>query len=177
MTHEHTTLSASPGVRRTIASNARPESERLLSQVCLCMCCVLITGLNVPVLPLHCPPATSFRPLAFNEPAPFTPHPMGGQPTHPSTSGGCPPQKANKYSHPEVPTGVLTQPSWHTPTPPLLSSRSMVLVGEMGWFGRWDLRLKTTNPTLVAKGPKGFWFWDNCRRWPCDGTPLRGRSF
>ena len=43
-------------------------------------------------------------------PAPFTPNPAGGQPTPPSTSGVLPPQKGNKYLHPEVPTGILTQP-------------------------------------------------------------------
>ena len=39
-----------------------------------------------------------------------TANPTGGQSTHPPTSGGFPPQKANTYVHPEVPTGVLTQP-------------------------------------------------------------------
>ena len=42
--------------------------------------------------------------------APPTPHPAGPM------SGGFPPQKANTYLQPEVPTGVLTQPLWH-PTP------------------------------------------------------------
>ena len=46
-------------------------------------------------------------------PSPLTQ--MGGQPTHPSTSGGVPPQKANKYVHLEVPTGILTH---GTPPPP-----------------------------------------------------------
>ena len=35
--------------------------------------------------------------LQFFEPALFNPNPMGEQPTHPSTSGGTPPQKANMY--------------------------------------------------------------------------------
>ena len=35
------------------------------------------------------------------------PNPPGGQPTHLSTSGGFPPQTANTYVHPAVPTGML----------------------------------------------------------------------
>ena len=53
--------------------------------------------------------------LQFFEPALFTPNPNGGQPTHLSTSGGFPPQKANTYTHLEVPSGILTQPLWHSP--------------------------------------------------------------
>ena len=46
-------------------------------------------------------------------PTPFTPNPMGRQPTHPSTRR-VPPRQAKKYVHLEVPTGTLTQPLWHT---------------------------------------------------------------
>ena len=46
----------------------------------------------------------------FFEPNPSTPNPMGGQPTHLSTSGGVPPQKANTQVHPEVACGILVQP-------------------------------------------------------------------
>ena len=43
-------------------------------------------------------------------------HWLDNQPTyHLSMSGGFPPQEANTYVHPEVPTGILTQPLW---TPP-----------------------------------------------------------
>ena len=48
-------------------------------------------------------------------PPPF-PNPTGGgwAPHPPSKSGGSPPQKAYAYAHPDVPTGVLAQPGWHT---------------------------------------------------------------
>ena len=46
----------------------------------------------------------------FFEPNTSTPNPMGGQPTHLSTSGGVPPQKANTQVHPEVACGILVQP-------------------------------------------------------------------
>ena len=52
-------------------------------------------------------------PLAIFEPAPFSPNPIGGQPTHLSTREGFLPQNVNKYMHPEVPTGIPTQPFWH----------------------------------------------------------------
>ena len=51
------------------------------------------------------PPPTR-TPLGHPSPRSFLNPPP---PPH-STSGGCPPQKANKYAHPEVPTGVLPQP-------------------------------------------------------------------
>ena len=54
------------------------------------------------------------RPPVF-EPAPFTPNSAGGQPTQPSTSGGLSTRKAYTYVHPEAPTGIRTQPVWHTP--------------------------------------------------------------
>ena len=59
-------------------------------------------------------------PLAISEPAPFTPTPapFGGQPTHPSSHGGFPPQKVNKCVHPEVPSGILSQPLSPPPSPP-----------------------------------------------------------
>ena len=59
-------------------------------------------------------------------PAPSAPAPTGGQrtPPPPSTRGGFPPQKANKYVHPEVPThtpptpfALLWQCEWR-PVPP-----------------------------------------------------------
>ena len=49
----------------------------------------------------------------FFEPTLFTPYPMGGHPTHLSTSGGFPPQKANMCVHQEAPTGILFQRLWH----------------------------------------------------------------
>ena len=69
-------------------------------------------------LPSPSPPPLP-QPLASESTA-STPNPTGGHPTHPSTSGGCPPQKTNKYVHLEVPTRTLTQLLWHTPphTPP-----------------------------------------------------------
>ena len=42
----------------------------------------------------------------FNPPSSL-PNPMGPYPTHPSTRGGFPPQKANKYIHSKVPPGIL----------------------------------------------------------------------
>ena len=49
------------------------------------------------------------------------PNALGARPLHPhhlSTRGGFPPQKVNKCAHLEVPTGMLTQPLWHTlPSP------------------------------------------------------------
>ena len=56
----------------------------------------------------------------FLENQPSSPN---GWATHPpSTSGGFPPQKANTYVHPEVPTGVLVQPP---PSPPTESDLAL----------------------------------------------------
>ena len=60
---------------------------------------------NLPPLP---PPPES---------TPFAPKPMDGHPTHLSTSGGFPPQKANMSVHPKMPAGILTQPLWQPPPP------------------------------------------------------------
>ena len=46
----------------------------------------------------------------FNDLTLFTPDPLGGHPTHLSTSGGFPPQTAKMYVHLEVPSGILFQP-------------------------------------------------------------------
>ena len=71
------------------------------------------------------------RALASFEPALFTPNPTGGQPTHPLTSGGFPPQKANTYEPLAVPTGILFEPLWHTPC----KARNVL---ESGWFFNKD---------------------------------------
>ena len=47
---------------------------------------------------------------------PPSPPTQWGNPTPPSSRGGVPPQKANTYVHPGVPTGILTQPLSHTHT-------------------------------------------------------------
>ena len=41
---------------------------------------------------------------------------MDNQPTHPRVEDFH--QNVNMYVHPEVPTGILMQPSWHPPPPP-----------------------------------------------------------
>ena len=47
--------------------------------------------------------------------SPPSPHPKWvGKSAHPSVSGVFPPQQVNQCAHPEVPTGALTQPLWHT---------------------------------------------------------------
>ena len=53
---------------------------------------------------LHLPRVTS--------PALFTLNPMSGQPTLLPSSGGFPLQKGHAYVHPDLPTGILTQPLW-----------------------------------------------------------------
>ena len=57
---------------------------------------------------------------SFSTPPLFTPDPIGGQPTPRSTSGACPPQKADAYIHPEVATDILfAYVAFHgTPAPP-----------------------------------------------------------
>ena len=55
-------------------------------------------------------PPLPHTPFAFSEPAPFILNPTGGQPTHPSTCGGFPPQRGTKYVHPKVPTDIPVQP-------------------------------------------------------------------
>ena len=66
--------------------------------------------LNVPSMP---PPPTHSTALPTSGnflTALLNPNPTAGHPTHQSTSGGFPPQKANTYIHPEMPTGILLQP-------------------------------------------------------------------
>ena len=43
-------------------------------------------------------------------PHPLAPNSTGGQPTPPSMRGGFPPPKGTTYVHPELPSGILTQP-------------------------------------------------------------------
>ena len=80
---------------------------------------VLLLPLGVPPTPA---PARSTQSLSqptsrsISEPTFSTPNPMGGHPTHLSTSGGLHPQKATTDVHPGVPTGTLVQPDG-TPPP------------------------------------------------------------
>ena len=53
-------------------------------------------------------------PLTASLNPPVNPQPNGWAARPPSTCGGFPPQKAYTYAHPEVPTGILYQPRWHT---------------------------------------------------------------
>ena len=85
---------------------------------------VVSSGTTVQLSPrkMNCPWVSGIAEQAahlpqFVEPALFIPNPMDGKPTHISTrhGGAFPPQKANTYVHPEVPTGTVVQPLWHTP--------------------------------------------------------------
>ena len=81
------------------------------------------------------PPPSPHLSQSF-EPAPSTPNPMGGQPTHISMRGRFPPQKAKTYMRPEVPIGILVQPFWHPPPPPKWFSNglSLDLAASRGWL-------------------------------------------
>ena len=76
--------------------------------------------------PKHPPPP----PGSLSNGLPFTPKPPGGQPTpRPSTSGGFPPQKANKYAHP-LPHARPNPQFWTHPWPRTAAGRTVERTGS-----------------------------------------------
>ena len=96
------------------------------------------------------------RPPHRSRLAPSAPDPKGGRPTHPMREGS-PPQKATMSVHPELLTGILTQPFRHRPPPPPTlcvepqprrkRSRSSAVMHEPE-----ELRAVLTNPDLFFLG-------------------------
>ena len=92
----------------------------------------------------------SSPPLTILENAPSTSTKWAMLGWIPSSKGGFPPQ-VNKHMHPEVPTGMLTQPSWHPRKPPSVAPMGCFLCINVEYTFSGRRRIRGLHPSTRRK--------------------------